>query len=121
MCKCVDSACFIANTFAVTKSRSLALIGMRSMVEEVENALQDKNVVIDWTRDSVLSAFEYHSLMFEKHRDKIYRTNDSAKYFQSKFMKQAFNCGLDEELVGTMQKAIRLYIKNKRRSLTAVT
>ena len=111
MCMYVDSACFIANAFAVTERKSFSLPEMRVMTSEVQDALQDENVVVDWTRQSVLSAFEYHSSMFVKYQDEVCRAEDADKYFNPDFMKDEFNCGLPESVIARMQKAIRSHIE----------
>lgn len=109
MCKYVGAACFIANTFAVTKRKSFRLNVMHVMSERVEAALERENVIVDWTRQSVLSAFEQHSVMFEKRGDMVCRTESSDKYFDNSFMDSEFNCGLSQSLVKKMQEAISSY------------
>lgn len=111
MCMYLDSACFIANAFAVTKRKSFSLPEMRIMTSEVQDALQDQNVVVDWTRQSVLSAFEYHSAMFVKERDEVCRADGADEFFTPEFMRNEFNCGLPETVVKRMQTTIQSHIE----------
>lgn len=110
MCEYIGSACLIANAFASSTKKSFALVELRFMAEKVESALASKNVVIDWTRNSVLSAFECHPAMFMKHQNEVYRSDNSAKYFTDDFMNLEFNCGLNVDVVQLMQKTIHSYI-----------
>ena len=65
MCQYLDSACFMANVFAACRDRSsITFTVLRKVRDDVANRLADQNVVIEWTRDSVMGALERYPNLF---------------------------------------------------------
>jgi len=105
MCKCIEPALFMASVFVVCPDkRSFELTDMRRIRDDVATALQDENVVIDWTRDSVMAAFYYY-------RD-LFRKADSAVEWVAAdrdegYVRDELGAGLPGSLVAKLRDAIR--------------
>lgn len=66
MCQYLDPACFMANVFAEcnTRTTTMTFTALRQVRDQVTVKLSAQNVVIEWTRDAVLSALERYPNLF---------------------------------------------------------
>ena len=105
MCKCIEPAFFMANAFVVCPERtSFELTDMRRMRDDVATALKDENVVIDWTRDSVMAALYYYRDLFRK-------TGTAVEWVpvdrDADYVKEELGAGLSGTLMEKVSNAIR--------------
>lgn len=108
MCDFIDSACLMANVFLTCKNReSFRLREVRQIGDAVENHLKNRNVMVMWTRPSVLAAFHDYSDMFVKHDREVYKVESSQDLFSPDFIDAEFNFKLPQPIVSEMRQAIR--------------
>jgi hypothetical protein len=108
MCDFIDSACLMANVFLTCKDRnSFRLREVRRIGDAVEARLKHRNVMVMWTRPSVLAAFHDYSDMFVKHDRQVFRVESSQDLFSSDFIDAEFNFKLPQSVVSEMKDAIQ--------------
>ena len=107
MCDVINSACLMANVFSQhSDSETFELRQFRAISITVQSKLQSLNVMVEWTRPSVMGAFECYSDMFVKKHGSVHRAAGSKELFSDDFVKEEFNAELSEEIVDGMKTAI---------------
>ena len=98
----------MANVFLACKDRtSFPLREVRRIGDAVETRLKQHNVLVLWTRPSVLAALHDYSDMFVKHDREVHRAEASRDLFSEDFIDAEFNFQLSGDIVAEMRKAIK--------------
>lgn len=108
MCDFIESACLMANLFVTCKDRkSFRLHDIRTIGDEIEKRLRDRNVMVLWTRPSVLAAMHDYADMFVMRDREVIRTEDSDDMFTDEFVDAEFNFSLPDAVVSDMRRVIQ--------------
>lgn len=104
MCQYLDPACFMANVFASCPDRTkLSFVTLRQVRDHVTRSLASRNVVIEWTRDSVMRALECYPNLFGKEKQTIIWQGGDAR----KAIKQTFDFGFSSDFVYALCQAVQ--------------
>lgn len=86
MCQYLDPASFMANVFAACPGQSMDLAVLRQVRDHVTETLADRNIVIEWTRDSVPGAMEcYPNLFVKRDREVSWMGSNDREYIKRHF------------------------------------
>ncbi len=108
MCDFIESACLMANLFVTCKERkSFRLHDVRTIGDEVEKRLRDQNVMVLWTRPSLLAAMHDYSDMFIMRGREVIRSEASEDLFTDDFVDEEFNSRLPASVVSGMREVIQ--------------
>jgi hypothetical protein len=108
MCRHVDTVCFIANVVSTHRGRvSFTLPELGRARVQVELALKDQDVVIDWTRNAFLSTMYYYGDFFSKRDDTVTVTDKARGLLTEEFVAQEFNFDLPSGVPEKMRASIR--------------
>ncbi len=103
MCKYLDSACFLTNVFAVCESESsMDFAKLREVRDHVTHRLEAQNVVIEWTRTSVMGALESYSNLFDTRGNEVVWRGSKDR----EDVKRSFDARFSESFVGALRDAI---------------
>lgn len=107
MCNYLDPACFMANVFTASSAENLDFGKLRSLRDRVTAEMADKEVIIDWTRDAVMSVFDFYPELFEKEGRTVHWKGCRAK----EELKNSFDYGFEDDFIDrlwhTIQEASR--------------
>lgn len=108
MCQVVETSCFIANVISEQPDRdSFSLSELGKARRRVEKDLQDRDVVVEWTRSAFLSTMFYYRDFFSKRDETMTVTPKAQKVLTESFVAQEFNVGLDSMIQDRMRASIR--------------
>ena len=109
MCQMINAACLMANVFDVCTTREVfPLSDMGRIGDRVEGALRNRNVAVDWTRPSVMEAFDLYSDLFVMGNGQVRKSPRFAVFSASRFIADEFNHSLPDDVVQTMRQTIHL-------------
>lgn len=109
MCWCLDPASFLASVFAyMPDKKAFDVRQLRIVRDHVVDSLAEENLVIEWTRDAVLSTMESYTSYFEYSDGKIgWRGKDDRNELNS-----ILNDGLSSKRAGALKTAIEESAEN---------
>jgi len=104
MCKYLDPAAFMVFVFANASEdvQSLSFRDLRKIRDQVSSSLEDQNVFIEWTRNSVLSAVEcFHDVFKRKDAKVVWHGSDK------NYARESFSVDFPEEFGEKLDHAIK--------------
>lgn len=109
MCKYLDSASFMVFVFTniSEESPSLSFSKLRKIRDEVSSSLQDQNVFIEWTRNSVLGAVEcFYDIFKQDDAHVIWHGTDKT------YVRESFNNNFSKDFEDKLDYAIKAALQS---------
>ena len=103
----VDSACLLANAFFVSNCMNeFEMKDLYNVSRKLAKALKSWNVIVDWTRPTLISALEDYGDMFQIQEGRVCRAPESEEWFTEDFIEGEFNYSFSPEVVAKMRTVI---------------